>query len=85
MLRLEKLNSNENSGVQKVQNQNNCAEFQPDFPTKAANVSSFSMPGKRLGLGLEDPPFSTQNLVQAWQQEGGVITYMPMCRCWIYP
>jgi hypothetical protein len=43
----------------------------------AATGSSFSMPGKCLGLGSADPPISAQSLVQMWQQEGKGLKYIP--------
>jgi hypothetical protein len=36
------------------------------------------MTGKHLGLGLADPLFSTQSSVQAYQQEGEGLKYIPM-------
>ncbi len=56
-------------------------EQQEEPPPKtigwAATGSSSSMPGKHLGSGLADPQFSAQSLVQAWQQEGEGLKYIP--------
>jgi hypothetical protein len=43
----------------------------------AATGLSFSMPGKHLGSGSADPPFSAQGSVQAWQQEEEALEYIP--------
>jgi hypothetical protein len=57
-------------------------EWQDKTPSEtigcAATGLSFSMLGKRLGLGSADPPFSAQSLVQAWQQEGEGLKYIPI-------